>query len=66
MPGEALAQEQLELEEEHRGCKAEEMLDRFLAELGMHMMAVDTPLSSAEAPFEGQKHHSCTTCSRYG
>lgn len=66
MPGETLAQEQLELEEEPRGCKAEETLDQFLAALGMHMMAVDTPLSSAEALFEGQKHHSCTTCSRYG
>ena len=54
VPGEALAREQLELEEERRGCKVEETLDQFLAELGMHMMAVDSLLSSAEAPFDGR------------
>lgn len=52
VPEEALAQEQLELEEEPQGCKAEVMLDQLLAELGMHMTAVDTLLSSAEAQFD--------------
>lgn len=54
VPGEALAQEQLELEEELRGCKAGETLGQFLAELGMHMMAVYTLKSSAEAPFDAR------------
>ena len=54
VPGEALAQEQLELGEKPQGCKAEETLDQLLAELGMHMMAVDTLLSSAEAPFDAR------------
>lgn len=68
MLGEALVQEQSEPEEEPQGCKAEENLDLIPAELGMHMMVVDTLGSSAEAEalFEGLEHHSCTTCSRYG
>lgn len=54
VPGEALAQELLELEEEPQGCKAEVMLDQLLVELGMHMMVVDTLSSSAEAPLDAK------------
>ena len=54
VPGEALAQEQLELEEEPQDCKVEETLGQLLAELGMHMMAVDTPMSSADALFDAR------------
>ena len=64
--GEALAQEQSERGEEPQGCTVEETLDPVLTELGMHMMAVDTPGRLAEALFEGLERHSCTTCSRYG
>lgn len=52
--GEALAQEQLELAEEPQDCKAEVTLDQLLAALGMHMMVVDTLLSSAEVPFDAK------------
>ena len=54
VPGEALVQEQLELEEEPQGCMAEVMLDQLPVELGMHMMVVDTLSSSAEAPIEAK------------
>ena len=54
VPGEELVQEQLELEVGPQDCRAEETLDHLLAELGMHTMAVDTLLSSAEAPFDAR------------
>ena len=54
VPGVALEQEQLEQEEEPQDCKAEGTLDQLLAELGMHMMAVDTLRSSAEALFDAR------------
>lgn len=65
---EALVQEQSEPGEEPQDCKAEETLGQVPAELGMHMTAVDTLGSSAEAEalFEVLTRHSCRTCSRYG
>lgn len=66
--GEALVQEQSEPGGVPQGCKAEETMDLIPAELGTHMMVVDTlgSLAEAENLFEGFVHHFCTKCSPYG